>query len=167
MRAVDPLLAELEQESASTRRLLEAIPEEQYGFKPHEKAMTMGELAGHIAGVPPQISEILSRESFDISEMTGPPTAPEKKAQMLELFEQGVAAARGFLNDLDDQRATANWSLTKGDTKLMTIPRLVAIRSFLFNHIYHHRGQLTTYLRIIGAKVPSIYGPSADENPFE
>ena len=167
MRAVDPFLAELEQESAATRRLLEAIPEEQFGFKPHEKAMSLGELAGHIAGVPAQISEILSRESFDISEMTGPPAAPEKKAPLLEQFEQGLTTARGFLNDLDDQRAMADWSLTKGDAKLMTIPRLVAIRSLLFNHIYHHRGQATTYLRIIGAKVPSIYGPSADENPFE
>jgi len=167
MRAVDPFLAELEQESAATRRLLEHVPEEQFGFKPHEKAMSLGELAGHVAQVPLTIADILSRDSFDVTEITGPPPAPESKAQLLELYEQGLAAAQGFLRDLDDERAMASWSLKKGDAELMTIPRLLAIRSFLFNHLYHHRGQISTYLRIVGAKVPSVYGPTADENPFE
>ena len=166
MRAVDPFLAELENESASTRRLLEHIPEDKFAFRPHEKAMSLGELAGHVAQVPLFVVGVLGGESFDISEITGPGPAPANREELLAMHTDGVKAAQEFLGGLSDEQVMATWRLKNGNTELMAMPRIAAIRAFLFNHLYHHRGQVSTYLRIAGAHVPSVYGPTADENPF-
>ena len=97
----------------------------------------------------------------------GPETAPSSRADLLIRLDENARAAHEFLNGLDDDRAHETWRLMKGDQELMALPRLAAVRSFLFNHLYHHRGQVSSYLRIAGEKVPVVYGPTADENPFE
>ena len=166
MRSVDPFLAEFEHETATTRRLLGQVPEDKFGFRPHEKAMSLGELCGHVAEIPGTISEILKGDSFDVAEITGPAAAPTSRAELLARLDENARKGQAFLNDLDDARATAAWRLMRGDEELMSLPRIAAVRSFLFNHLYHHRGQVSTYLRIVGAYVPAVYGPTADENPF-
>ncbi len=167
MRTVDPFLAELEHEAVTTRRLLEHVPEEKYSWRPHERAFSLGELAWHVAGIPGGMAELLGGESFD---MGNPPDSFESaasKTQLLAEADESTGKAQAWLNSLDEEAAAFPWRLMKGDQELMTIPRAAAIRSFMFNHLYHHRGQLSTYLRIAGERVPSVYGPTADENPFE
>ena len=167
MRTVDPFLAELEHETATTRRLLEHVPEEKYSWRPHERAMSMGELARHIAGIPGGMADLLGGESFDIGNRPDSFESAASKAELLAQMDESAGKAQAWLNGLDNGAAMASWYLKRGDETLMTIPRAAAIRSFMFNHLYHHRGQLSTYLRIAGETVPSVYGPTADENPFE
>lgn len=166
MRTVDPFLAEWENESATTRRLLEHVPAEKFGFRPHEKSMSLGELAAHVSQVPMFVVGVLGNDSFDVGEITGPGPAPSTREELLSMHADGVQAAQTFLAGLSDEQLMETWRLKNGDTEIMAMPRIAAIRAFLFNHLYHHRGQVSTYLRMADVFVPSVYGPTADENPF-
>ncbi len=164
MRLIDPILAELDQESQTTRRVLERVPEDKLTWKPHAKSMSLGQLALHLAMAPGMIATIASQDrveapSFQQSEA-------KSRAEILDAFTQSVATAKDLLTKIDDARAMATWTLTRNGKVLMAVPRLAMIRAILLNHSYHHRGQLTVYLRLLNIPVPSIYGPSADENPF-
>ncbi len=165
MNMMEGYLAELEMESQSTRALLEAAPEAKYGWRPHEKGMSLGQLCGHIAGAGAQMTQILGGDGFDINDRPEPNEGPATRAELLKMHDEAYAATKDWLSSLGP-RAGEMWSLKKGDQEIMAMPRAVAIRSFLFNHTYHHRGQLSTYLRSIGEAVPSVYGPTADVDPF-
>ena len=165
MVTADELLQELEQESQATRRVLERVPEDKLAWKPHEKSMTLGQLALHVATLPGRIAEVASRPSFDVRTAI-PRPAPANVGELLEALEEGLAQARTFLGKMDESTLTARWTMLNGDREVMALPRAAFLRSVMFNHWYHHRGQLTVYLRLTGALVPATYGPSADENPM-
>jgi uncharacterized damage-inducible protein DinB len=167
MSHFEPILAELEQEAAITRRVLERIPSDQLQWRPHEKSMSLGQLSLHVANIPGGIAGMLANDSFQINpEVLASPRAPASKAEVLAALEQGLDQARNFLGGLTEQAAGATFRLMAGPTEILAIPRAAAIRAIMLNHWYHHRGQLSVYLRLLNVPVPAIYGVSADENPF-
>ena len=161
---IDALLQELEQETHTTRRVLERVPANQLGWKPHDKSWTLGQLAQHVAAVPGVIAEIAQQSPYSISRFSQP--SATTAAELIPALEQSVAKAREFLRSMDDAALGNTWRAIDGDREVMALPLAALVRSVMLNHWYHHRGQLSVYLRQVGAAVPSIYGPSADENPF-
>jgi len=160
------LIAELEREAASTRRVLERVPADQLEFQPHPKSMKLGPLALHIASLPAAFSRMGRLDSFDVATAKFSPPMPEGIDQILSTLEASLADARAFLSEQDDASLAAPWRLMAGPNELFTVPRADLVRNLMFNHTYHHRGQLTVYLRLLEVSLPSVYGPSADENPF-
>ncbi len=163
---VKALTLELEQEAATTRRVIERVPADRLDFQPHPKAMSLGQLALHVARIPGTMSRMARLDAFDAANAKFNPDAAASVDELLPTLEASVADARSFLGELDEARGFAPWQLRHGEKELMTLPRFSMIRSLMLNHWYHHRGQLVTYLRILGVAVPSVYGPTADENPF-
>ncbi|HUC53934.1 MAG TPA: DinB family protein [Candidatus Cybelea sp.] len=164
MRLVDSILMEIDQEAKTTKRVLERIPEDKLSWKPHPKAFSLGQLALHIASVPGSVAAAAAPDTMEAPAFSQP--EPKSRQEVLDTFSKSLASAKDTLNKMDDARLLSTWSLTKNGKVLMSIPRFGFIRAILMNHNYHHRGQLSTYLRILDVAVPSIYGPSADENPF-
>ena len=165
MAMIDGLLQELEQEAETTRRVLERVPGDRLTWRPHPKARTLGELALHIAVVPGAVAELVASPSpAQAPEFADP--VPERASDLLPALEQSIARAKEVLGGMDDADLLATWPLVAGERELLAVPRVEMLRSVMLNHWYHHRGQLTAYLRFLDVPVPSIYGPSADENPF-
>jgi uncharacterized damage-inducible protein DinB len=162
----DPMLNEFRQEVATTKRVIERVPKQQLSWKPHAKSMTLGQLASHIASVPGNVARILQQDSFDVSQGNFVPPQPRSMQEVLTAFEQSISDAEQCLQSMTDDRASANWRLLRGERELMSLPRVGFARSIMMNHWYHHRGQLSVYLRLLDIPLPVIYGPSADENPF-
>jgi uncharacterized damage-inducible protein DinB len=160
-----PLIAEMEQEAKTARRLLEKVPGDKLSWRPHEKSMSLGQLALHVATIPGGISRILANDTFEAPQFKQAEAA--SVSELIPALEESVRTAGEFLGNLDDARAAAVWRLVKSGRELMAIPRIAVVRALMFNHWYHHRGQLSVYLRLLNVSLPSIYGPSADENPFE
>jgi uncharacterized damage-inducible protein DinB len=164
MAILDALLPEFDHEMATTRRLLDRVPEEKFSWKPHEKSMTLGQLAGHLANIPFWCSATLDFTVLDLETIPDArPKAPPSRAGLLEEFDRKVAAARARLTETTDPGFLAPWTLKKGQQEFFTMPRISAIRSFVMNHSIHHRGQLSVYLRLNDVPLPPIYGPTADE----
>ena len=155
------LLPEFDYEMATTRKTLERLPEDKVDFKPHERSMTLGHLASHIAEMPAWGVAGLKMDSLDMSNYK--PWKSTSRAEILAVFDKNVAEARAAIAGADDATFMSNWSLTMGGQTLMTMPKVAVVRSFVMNHVIHHRGQYSVYLRMTGVPVPSIYGPSADE----
>jgi len=127
----------------------------------------LGQLALHVASLPATFARMGRLDSFDAAQARFNPPMPESVDELLPALESGLADARAFLGDLDDEEtASAPWRLVHGERELLALPRLGLVRTLMFNHMYHHRGQLVVYLRLLDVPVPSVYGPSADENPF-
>lgn len=164
--SIQSMIHELEQEAISTRRLLSLVPEERLKWAPHPKSMSLGQLALHVASLPGSISNLLMMDGFDALKAQFDPPHPESKEQILSVLEAGLVGAKQVLGDWDHQKATSPWRLTKGEEEVFTIPRRGVARSILLNHWYHHRGQLTVYLRLLDVPLPVTYGRSADEDPF-
>jgi uncharacterized damage-inducible protein DinB len=163
------LLPEFDQEMASTRRSLERAPEEKFGWKPHEKSPTLGWLAGHLANLPSWAVLAIGQNEFDLMPGGAPPpkaAEPASRQEILAMFDKNREAARAAIAGATDEQLAQPWTLFKAGQKLMTVPRIAVLRSFVMNHIIHHRAQLGVYLRLNDVPVPSIYGPSADEAPF-
>jgi len=166
MTIAQGLLQELEQEAKTTRRLLERVPDSRTSWRPHEKSWTLGELAMHIAIVPGGVAEFVAQPSpVQAPEFPTAPAAPNT-TELLRQFDESIAKAKTILTGMDDATATATWRMQTGERELMAMPRAAFLRMVMLNHWYHHRGQLSVYLRFLGVPLPSIYGPSADENPF-
>ena len=165
MAIIDGLLQELEQEAQTTRRVLERVPQAHLGWKPHEKSMSLGQLALHVATVPGAVAELAANTPAPLPpEFKQPPAT--NVSDLVPTLEQSVAKAKALLGGFDDQAITSTWRLMDGNREVMAMPRVAVIRAIMLNHWYHHRGQLSVYLRLLNVPVPSIYGPSADENPF-
>ena len=165
MPLIDGLLQELEQESQTTRRVLERVPGDRLTWKPHAKARTLGELALHVASVPGGVAQLVASPSpAQVPNFVEP--SLKSAAELIPKLDWAIAKAKEVLGPLSDATLTAPWTLMSGDRELFTMPRIAMLRSVMLNHWYHHRGQLTVYLRELNVPVPSIYGPSADENPF-
>ena len=165
MALIDGMLQELDQETQTTRRVLERVPDNQLAWRPHAKARTLGQLALHVAMVPGGVAELVASPSPAQAPQFADPS-PTSAAELVPALDQSIAKAKKALGGLDDATLLATWRMMQGERELFAVPRVALLRSVMLNHWYHHRGQLTVYLRELGVPIPSIYGPSADENPF-
>lgn len=158
------LLAELEQEAQTTRRVLQRVPESKLTWRPHPRSFSLGQLALHVATIP-RLGELLLKP-----DVMAPPEfiqgEAKTAAEILTTLEESLASARRFLSELTPERAEATWRLVSGGHELMSAPRIAMIRTLMLNHWYHHRGSLVVYLRLIDVPLPSVYGPTADERAF-
>jgi uncharacterized damage-inducible protein DinB len=160
------LLPEFDQEMANTRKVLERCPENKFTWKPHDKSFAMGALATHIAAMTGWLADTMTKDTYDIAPVGQEPYKEEPaktQTELLARFDGGVAKARKALEGASDEHWMKTWSLLSGGQALFTMPRYTAVRSFIFNHVIHHRAQLGVYLRLNNVPVPAIYGPSADE----
>jgi uncharacterized damage-inducible protein DinB len=165
MPIADMLLPEFDHEMATTRKLLERVPDDKLEWRPHEKSFPLGHLAQHIATIPLWGSITLEETALDTAVVRdNPPLA--SRAEILAAFDRQAATVRAQLAGKTDAELMVPWSLKKGTTTLFTMPRVSVWRNFVMNHLVHHRGQLSVYLRMQDVPLPAIYGPSADENPF-
>jgi len=166
-QSLSPMLQEFHRECATTRRVLDRVPADKLAWTPHPKSMTLGKLASHIATVPGGISRIAQNDVHELDPAAFGPQQPKDKKEILDAFEASVKTAEQYIEGLTESKATATWRLkAKSGDEILAIPRVELIRNIMLNHWYHHRGQLSVYLRLLEVPVPSIYGPSADENPF-
>jgi len=160
----EALLAEFDHEMGSTRRLLERVPDAQFGWKPHDKSYSLGDLSGHIANLSTWMDRILESTEFDLaSAADARPASPASRADLLQRLDVNAKSARAKLAEQTDASLLAAWTLKHGGREVFTMPRSSVLRSFVFNHLVHHRGQLTVYLRLQNVPLPSLYGPTADE----
>lgn len=157
------LIAEMEHEAAVTRTCLERISADKFDWKPHEKSMTFGRLASHIAEMFAWTPSTMEHAELDFSKMDYKPFDPSTTEELVEYLDKNVAEAVASLRSSADERFMENWTMRNGEQVYFTMPKVAVMRSFVMNHIVHHRGQLSVYLRLNDISVPSIYGPSADE----
>ncbi|MFB9845532.1 DinB family protein [Mucilaginibacter ginsenosidivorans] len=159
------LIAEIEFEATSTRRLLERIPAEKLAWAPHDKAMPLGQLAFHVATIPGNNLSFANDGRTNVEVLTAH-HIPASKNEILENFETSLAGALQLLGRISDDWGAQKWDLIKNDHSIFSISRSLFSRLLVLNHFYHHRGELVSYLRILDVPIPSVYGPSADEDPF-
>jgi uncharacterized damage-inducible protein DinB len=164
MAVIDGMLQELEQEAQTTRRVLARVPDNQLTWRPHKKARTLGELALHIAIVPGAVATMAAQPQMQAPQFIDP--SPNSASELIPALDESIAKAKSVLTGMDDATLNATFRMMQGEREIFAIPRVLMLRSIMLNHWYHHRGQLTAYLRELGVPIPSIYGPSADENPF-
>lgn len=164
MSIAQALLAELEQESQTTRRVLERVPQAHLSWKPHPKSLSLGQLALHVATVPGNVAELLVPDAMEAPDFIH--AEASSAAELVPALEASVARARQHLGGLSDAAMGSTWRVMKGEREQMAMPRAAFARAIMLNHWYHHRGQLLVYLRLLNLPVPSVYGPTADENPF-
>lgn len=159
----ETFINELKRESASTERVFERIPDEKFSWKPHEKSRDFGASANHIAQLTSWIVPIIQTESMDFSIPGQLPKPAETQAELIQNQKNYLASALAALEDASDETLLANWKLQHGEHVIFDMPRIHVLRFIVMNHLIHHRGQLTVYLRLNDLPVPGLYGPSADE----
>ena len=165
MTISESFLSEFEQEARTTRKFLERLPADRLDWRPHPKSMTAGQLALHIATVPTGVTGLVAEDVAAAPDFGRPNPQPQSVKEVLDALDRSIEDVRTRLPRFDDARMKATWTLTKDGKTLMSMPRMAFLRSILLNHWYHHRGQFGVYLRLLGASVPSSYGPSGDEPP--
>ena len=164
MTISEMMLPEFDQEMASTRKLLECVPEDNYGWKPHEKSMTLGRLAGHVAELPGWATATIKLDKLEMQPGMGAGTATSRE-QLLAMFDKNASEGRAALAGASDEHLAAPWSLIVMGHTAFTMPRVAVLRSVVMNHLIHHRAQLGVYLRLLNVSIPGLYGPSADDKP--
>ena len=157
------LIAEMQQEAGVTRTCLERVPADKFDWKPHEKSMTFGALASHIAEMFGWTPPTMEKAELDFAQMDYKPFEPKTNEELLKFFDKNVAEAIETLKNSSDERFMETWTMKNGEKTYFTLPKIAVMRGFVMSHIIHHRGQLSVYLRLNDIAVPSIYGPSADE----
>jgi uncharacterized damage-inducible protein DinB len=165
MKTSEALLPEFDQEMANTRKVLERVPEDKLGWKPHVKSFSMGRLATHVATLPLWVNTTMAQDQLDVSHPYKAPE-PATNRELLEIFDKGAAEARAIIAGSEDNAFLQPWSLMNGTLVLFTMPKIAVLRSFVMNHLIHHRAQLGVYLRLNDVPVPGLYGPTADESPM-
>jgi uncharacterized damage-inducible protein DinB len=164
MPLIDALLKELEEEARTTRRVLERVPDDKLGWRPHAKSRTLGQLALHVARVPGAVAEFAAQ--VDPQAPNFMDLNPASASELVPTLDKSIEAAKRRLQGMPDATFNETWRMLLGDRVIFEVPRGAFLRSTMLNHWYHHRGQLSVYLRLLDVPVPSIYGPSADENPI-
>jgi uncharacterized damage-inducible protein DinB len=166
MTIAESLLPEFDQEMGNTRKVLERVPDDRFGWKPHDKSGTLGWLASHIANMPEWAAVTMTQDELDYAPVNGPgyqSPKTENRKQLLEVFDKSLIQARAALAATSDQDMMKNWTLLAGGQTIFAMPRVAVFRSMVMNHLIHHRAQLTVYFRLLDVPVPGLYGPSADE----
>ena len=163
---MEPMLNELRHEAETTKRLLDRVPANKLDWRPHPKSMSLGQLALHVASIPGDLTRLAQLDQFDAANANFEPAMPESKEAVVNAFRKSLSEASEYLAALSPNAAVAPWRLTLRGAEVFSMPRTVMLRSLLLNHWYHHRGQLSVYLRLLDVPIPVIYGRSADENPF-
>jgi uncharacterized damage-inducible protein DinB len=165
MALKDGILPEFDHEMGATRRLLERVPEADFAWRPHDKSYPLGHLAAHIANLPNWVGITMDTSELDTAEIgeESRPTQPASLAELLARFDENVKNARARIDEQTDPAFFAPWTLKSSGQAMFTMPKLSVLRTFVMNHLIHHRGQLTVYLRLRNVPLPSIYGPTADE----
>ena len=166
IQTLAPMLSEFREEAAITRRVLERVPADKLLWKPHPKSMSLGQLAFHVATIPGNLAKLVQLEEFDTSQANFQPPVPTDVKEIHAALDQSVRSAEECLSGMSEQTASGNWRLTLKGKEVFARPRIGVLRSIMLNHWYHHRGQLSVYLRLLEVPAPVIYGRSADENPF-
>jgi uncharacterized damage-inducible protein DinB len=159
------LLPEFDQEMANTRKLLALVPEDKFDYKPHEKSMSLGRLASHVAEIPEWANATMKQEIFEI-EPGRQPFIAKSTRELLDRFDKAVHEARGAIAGASDDSLSKTWTLKFDGNPVFSMPRAAVLRSMVMNHLIHHRGQLGVYLRLNEIEFPGMYGPSADEMKF-
>ncbi len=165
-KMMEATIGEYQAEVEITRRILGKVPADKLMWQPHGKSMTLGQLALHIATIPDRVSALAQMDGIDGSQVNFVPAQPKDLAEVLTSFEAGVVEGEQRLRSMTDETAMGPWTMRVGDKEIFTMPRAGIVRTIMLNHWYHHRGQLSVYLRLLEVPVPVIYGRSADENPF-
>ncbi|HTM24537.1 MAG TPA: DinB family protein [Vicinamibacterales bacterium] len=165
MAIKEAFLPEFDHEMGTTRRVLERVPDADLAWKPHAKSFSMGQLAGHLANIPHWVEIALDQAQFDLAQAgdDARPRQPESVAAVLKAFDDNVKKARTKIDTQTDPALFATWTLRQGAHEIFTMPKVSVLRTFIMNHLIHHRGQLSVYLRLRDVPLPSIYGPTADE----
>jgi uncharacterized damage-inducible protein DinB len=166
IKMMEPMNGEIAQEAATTRRVLERVPSDKLAWKPHPKSMSLGQLAMHVATIPGGIAKLAQVDEFELNPANFDPPEAKSKDEILAALDGSVQAAQDYLRGVSESDAAGTWRLVSQGKELMAMPRVGLLRSIMLNHWYHHRGQLSVYLRLLEVPVPVIYGRSADENPF-
>ena len=159
----EALLKEFDHETKTTRRVLERVPSDKFDWAPHPRSMTMGKLAGHIVELIGWVPDTLGPDFFDFAAPRDPAPPSATTEQLLAVYDRNTGAARAAIAAVPDEAMSKPWSLKSGEQVFFTMPKASVLRFFVFNHVVHHRGQLSVYLRLNDIPVPSIYGPSADD----
>ena len=159
------LFAEFETQAPITRRFLERLPEDKLTWKPHEKSMTAGQLAFHLASVPGGVIRFAKNNPAQVPDFAGFPQ-PASREEILKAFDESIATVRELLPTFDDAAMNETWRLTAGGREVLAQPRQQFVRDVMLSHWYQHRGQFSVYLRILNVPVPASWGPSADEPPL-
>jgi uncharacterized damage-inducible protein DinB len=162
MTVPELLLLEFGVEMDATRRMLERVPDASFSWKPHEKSMPLGRLASHVADLPQRCTAIVSTDTL-VRPVGFTPFAAASSRQLLERFDAVSAEAQNSLSGLKDENLTTIWTIKLGDRIIASMPRAMALRRVFMDHLIHHRGQLSVYLRLLDVPVPGMYGPSADD----
>lgn len=163
MKIYEPLLKELKEEAEKTKKLLERVPEKSFNWKPHEKSFILSRLASHIAELPGWISYILDVDELDFGKMNYIPPVVITTSDILKLHDENVIKGVESLKKATDEEFSKNWTMRNGEMIYFTRQKFDVLKDFSYNHLYHHRGQLTVYLRMLDVPLPGIYGPTADE----
>ncbi len=160
------MLSEFREELSTTRRLLDRVPEDKLAWQPHPKSMRLGQLAMHLALLPGGIAKMSRADTFDLATRMGEVPLPKDTSEVFTAFEQSLRDVENTFTETSEEDANAVWRLMRGEHEILSRSRFKVWRTFLLNHWYHHRGQLTVYLRMLDVPVPFVYDPSADERPF-
>ncbi len=166
IKMLEPMNGEIEQEAATTRRVLQRVPADKLTWKPHPRSMTLGQLAMHVATIPGGICTIAQSDEFEVNPANFIPATPKNSEEILAALDSSVRTAQEYLCGVTESSAMGTWRAKVNGKEVMAMPRVALLRSIMLNHWYHHRGQLSVYLRLLEIPVPTIYGPSADESPF-
>lgn len=163
MAVIPSLVAEMKHESGLTRKILERVPLDRKDWKPHDKSMSLGRLATHIAELPRWVKLILEQDIYDFAANPVPPRVAGDQEELMKIFEENLEVAMQTFAQMQDEVLEGRWKAARGELILYDLPKKVVLRSFAYSHIFHHRGQLSVYLRLLDIPVPGLYGPSADE----
>jgi uncharacterized damage-inducible protein DinB len=166
MRIAEAILPEFDQEMSTTRRMLERFPEDKLEWRPHETCMTMARLAGHVAELAGWVIPTIAQDKLEMDPNSYNPAVVKSRAETLKQFDETVKAARAAIAGASDEAFMKPWTFVAGGKTVFTMPKIAVYRSFVMNHLIHHRGQLAAFYRIAGVPVPSLYGPSKDEMTF-
>jgi uncharacterized damage-inducible protein DinB len=163
MALKDSFAAELKYEASLTKKILERVPMDKKDWRPHEKSMTIGRLSTHIAEIPHWITDILSADEYDFIIRPRKPYTASSQEELLQIFNDNLDAAVNQLSKTEDEEFNKTWTIKRGEQVMAALPKKIALRAWSYSHLYHHRGQLTVFLRLLDVPVPGMYGPTADE----
>jgi uncharacterized damage-inducible protein DinB len=166
MRIADAVLSEFDNEMATTRKMIERFPEDKVEWRPHETCMKLGRLAGHVAELAGWVVTTMNQDKLELDPASFTPYILTSRADGVKKFDETVKNARALIDGASDEMFRKPWTFVAMGHEVFTLPKIAVYRSFVMNHLIHHRGQLAAFYRIAGVPIPSMYGPSKDENPF-